>query len=154
MSDELTPELADYLVVLVHLVSRRGGACCVRLVEVSEFLGVSKPTASIMLGKLVRMGLVTKSRDGVGLSQRGLELASSIVRRHEVLERVLLRYGLDHDRACEIARKLEVILEERDVSTIEENLTEPGKTCDNPLCRLESALRARGAGTRASQGHG
>ncbi len=152
MGDELTPELADYLVVVTHLTAKRGGTCCVKLFEVSEFLGVAKPTASIMLGKLLRMGLITKSREGVGLSRRGLDVVNAIIRKHEILETALLRYGLNHERACEIARKLEVVLEEEDVSTIEESLGKPREACGSPLCRLESALRVRGVSTPPSRG--
>lgn len=152
MGDELTPELADYLIAVAHLVARRGGSCCARLVEVSELLGVARPTASLMLGKLYRMGLIIKSEEGVGLSRCGREVAEAIVRKHEVLEAALLRYGIDHDRACEIARKLESTLEEEDVSAIERSLEEPRKTCGNPLCRLESALKARGVGVPPPQG--
>lgn len=143
MDDSLTPELVDYLIAIVYLTVNRGNRCCAKLVEVSEVLGVAKPTASLMLGKLFRMGLIVKSKDGIGLSRHGFDVIDVIIRRHEVLENMLLQHGLDHGRACEISRKLEVILREEDILTIEKSLTNLRTRCDKPLCRFDSAMRAR-----------
>lgn len=143
MSDELSPELTDYLIAILYLNTKRGSKCCVRLVEVSELLGVAKPTVSLMIRKLVQQGLVMKKKDGVMLSQRGLERCETIVRKHKVIEEMLISYGLDHDRACDIARKLEVVLGEDDIDVIERNILAARSSCDKLLCRIDSALRAR-----------
>lgn len=143
MGDDLTPELVDYLITVVHLTIKHGSKCCAKVIEVSEALGVAKPTASLMLRKLFCMGLIVKTKDGVGITQRGLDIVNAIVKKHEVLENMLLLHGLDHDRACEIARRLEVILREEDIVIIEKSLTNLRTRCSNPLCRLDSAVRAR-----------
>ncbi|MEM1527884.1 MAG: hypothetical protein QXS62_04155 [Sulfolobales archaeon] len=68
MDESLALELVDYLIhnsLFDHKLSNR---CRAKLVEVSEVLGVAKPTASLMLRKPFRMGLIVKSKDGIGLS--------------------------------------------------------------------------------------
>lgn len=142
----LSPELADYLLAILYITTRRSGECCARLVEVSKLLGVAKPTASLMVGKLVRLGLVVKRREGVVLSRRGIEVCDAIVRRHSVIEGVLTRCGLSRERACEVARKLEVILDEGDIDALERGLASALSDHDSLACRIGSALRARRRG--------
>jgi Mn-dependent DtxR family transcriptional regulator len=76
MDVDLTPEMVDYLVSIYVLTYKRG-CRCVKPVEISKTLGASKATVSLMLKKLRFKGLVTKEKDGVGLSQRGVVLMYS-----------------------------------------------------------------------------
>ncbi|MEM2006428.1 MAG: iron dependent repressor, metal binding and dimerization domain protein [Sulfolobales archaeon] len=143
MTDNLTPELVDYLLAVVHLTAKRGGQCCIKLIEVSKILGVAKPTTSLMLKKLLRMGLITKSTQGIAISELGLEVSKTITKKHEVLENMLIQHGLDHDRACEVARVLELIVDDSDVTKISRTLKDSQSECDKLQCRLNSAVRSR-----------
>ncbi|MCS7098840.1 MAG: metal-dependent transcriptional regulator [Sulfolobales archaeon] len=139
----LTPELTDYLVTIAYLVGKYGSRCCIRLVDICRVLGVAKPTASLMVGKLVDMGLVERCERGVAVSELGLRVVEAVTRRHEVLENVFLQIGVDHEKACDIARKLEVALGVSDVEAIERRVPSYLSTCDKLECRFDSAIRAR-----------
>ncbi|MCX8184623.1 MAG: iron dependent repressor, metal binding and dimerization domain protein [Sulfolobales archaeon] len=143
MVDDMTPELADYLVAIVYLVARRSSRCCIKLVEVCRALGVAKSTASLMIGKLASMGLVEKNREGIAVSKLGLEVTEAVTRRHEVLENMFLQLGVDHEKACDIARKLEVVLGSRDLEVIREKISSSLSKCNKLECRFDSAIRAR-----------
>lgn len=143
MVNNITPELVDYLIALVYLTMKHEDGYYIKLLEVSEVLGVAKPTASLMLRKLLSMGLISKSKQGIAVSKLGLEVSMKIVKKHEILEDLLLQHGLDHDRACEIARKLELVLDEVEIVKIEKTLLKARSACDKLQCRLNSAIRAR-----------
>ncbi|MEM0351467.1 MAG: iron dependent repressor, metal binding and dimerization domain protein [Sulfolobales archaeon] len=143
MADNLTPELVDYLLAILYLTTKRGKRCCIKLIEVSKILGVAKPTTSLMLRKLLRMGLITKSSEGIAISELGLEVSKAITKKHEVLEDMLIQHGLDHDRACEVARVLELIVDDADITKIARTLKSSQSVCDKLQCRLDSAVRSR-----------
>ena len=138
----LTPEMVDYLVSIYVLTYKRG-CRCVKPIEISKTLGASKATVSLMLKKLRFKGLVTKEKDGVSLSQRGVTICTAILRRHAMIEKALMRFGIDHDRACEVARRIEVEVDESIVDLIEKETAELELPCDRAICRFESALKAR-----------
>jgi len=134
--------MADYLVLIYALTYRRG-CRCVKPTEISKTLGASKATVSLMLKKLRFRGLVIKERDGVSLSQRGVAVCVAILRRHATIEKALMMLGVDHDRACEVARKIEVVVDEGVVDAMEKEVIKFELPCDRATCRLESALKAR-----------
>ena len=142
MDVDLTPEMADYL-VLIYVLTYGKGHRYAKPTEISRTLGASKATVSLMLKKLRFRGLVVKERDGVSLSQRGVSVCVSILRRHATIEKALMMLGVDHDKACEVARKIEVVVDESVIDLVERETVEFGLPCDKATCRLESALKAR-----------
>jgi Mn-dependent DtxR family transcriptional regulator len=60
-----------------------------------------------------------------------------------MIEKALMRFGIDHDRACEVARRIEVEVDESIVDLIEKETAELELPCDRAICRFESALKAR-----------
>jgi len=142
MDVDLTPEMADYLVLIYALTYRRG-CKCVKPTEISKILGASKATVSLMLKKLRFRGLVVKERDGVSLSQKGVSVCATILRRHATIEKALIMLGVDHDKACEVARKIEVVVDEGVIDLVERGTMKFELPCDKATCRLESALKAR-----------
>ncbi len=142
MDVDLTPEMADYL-VLIYVLTYRRGCRCVKPTEISKTLGASKATVSLMLKKLRFRGLVIKERDGVSLSQRGVAVCVAILRRHATIEKALMMLGVDHDRACEVARRIEVVMDEGVIDVVEKEVIKLELPCDRAMCRLKSALKAR-----------
>jgi DtxR family manganese transport transcriptional regulator len=91
-------ELAeDYVEAIAGLIRDSGEA---RLVDVARCLGVSHVSASRIVAKLARQGLVTaKPYRSIFLTDRGSSLALQVTRRHELVVNFLLRLGVSEQAA-------------------------------------------------------
>jgi DtxR family Mn-dependent transcriptional regulator len=80
-----------------------------RSARLADWLGVSRPTVTVALRRMTRDGLVRMNgRKEVELTERGMQTAESIVRRHRIMERWLTDgLGLDWVTADEEAARLE-----------------------------------------------
>ena len=89
----------------IHVLSRRG---VVRSVDVSEYMGFSKPSVSRAIGLLKQGGYVLMARDGaLTLTESGLEVANKIYERHRVITALLTALGVDPEIAADDACKIE-----------------------------------------------
>ena len=80
----------------------------VRAIDISEYMGFSKPSVSRAIGLLRNGGYITVDADGhITLTDAGCEISSKIYRRHRVLTRLLMHIGVAEDVAAEEACKLE-----------------------------------------------
>ena len=80
----------------------------VRSIDVVNHLGFSKPTVSVAVHTLERNGFLTISREGhLILTNEGLEIATRIYERHQVLTSILISLGVPKEIAMEDACKLE-----------------------------------------------
>ncbi|HEX6548459.1 MAG TPA: metal-dependent transcriptional regulator [Candidatus Dormibacteraeota bacterium] len=108
----------------------------VRSARLADWLGVSRPTVTVGLRRMVRDGMVRlNARKEVELTPQGLESASAIVRRHRVVERWLTdELGLDWVRADEEAARLEHAVSDLVEERLYEALGRP-RTCPhgNPI---------------------
>ncbi len=85
----------DYLEQIFHLIAQKGYA---RSVDIASNLGVSQASVSAMLKRLGADGLVIYEKyRGVVLTPKGSDLAQYIIKRHEVLTRLLRHFGLDEE---------------------------------------------------------
>lgn len=85
----------DYLEQIFHLIELKGYA---RSVDIAANLGVSQASVSAMLKRLGADGLVVYEKyRGVILTSKGSDLAQYIIKRHEVLTRLLRHFGLDEE---------------------------------------------------------
>jgi Mn-dependent DtxR family transcriptional regulator len=85
----------DYLEQIFHLIELKGYA---RSVDIAANLGVSQASVSAMLKRLGADGLVIYEKyRGVILTPQGSDLAQYIIKRHEVLTRLLRHFGLDEE---------------------------------------------------------
>jgi len=103
----LSPRDVDYLMVVYHLAHSRGIA---RISDVAKYLGVAKPTASLMLKKLMKLGLLRRVDGGYALTEEGLSICTDMFIKHTIIETALSRLGLDPDEACQLAREIEVLM--------------------------------------------
>src|SRR5438552_1040335 len=94
----------------------------VRSARLADWLGVSRPTVTVALRRMVRDGMVRlNGRKEIELTPRGEREAAAIVRRHRVMERWLTDVlGLDWVAADEEAARLEHAVSE----VVEERLWE------------------------------
>ena len=80
----------------------------VRAIDISEYMGYSKPSVSRAVGLLKSGGFITVDKDGfIALTQDGLEVAQKILERHTLLTQFLVRLGVDPDTASEDACRME-----------------------------------------------
>ena len=80
----------------------------VRSIDVSEYLGYSKPSVSRAMG-ILRKGefLVVDKDGGIILTDAGREIAEKIYERHTILTKLLMMLGVSEETAAADACKLE-----------------------------------------------
>ena len=80
----------------------------VRSVDVSEYLGYSKPSVSRAVG-LLKNGeyIIVNEEGGLVLTDSGREIAEKIYQRHTLLSAPLMRMGVSEETAAADACKLE-----------------------------------------------
>ena len=94
-----------YLEAILVLHKKTGH---VRSIDVSEYLGYSKPSVSRAVGLLKNGGYLTVEDDGgLVLTDAGREIGEKIYERHTVLTDLLVKLGVSREIAAEDACKLE-----------------------------------------------
>ena len=102
-------ESGEMYLETVHVLSKKGGI--VRSVDVSEYMGYSKPSVSRAVGLLKKGGFVTSDKDGyLFLTEQGLEVAKKIYERHTLLCEFLTAIGVDEQTANDDACKIEHVI--------------------------------------------
>src|SRR2546429_4418048 len=102
----------DYLKAL-YLLGGDGRPVPTR--DLAQRLGISSPSVSEMVGRLVTQGLVGRDRyRGQELTKEGRKVALELVRHHRLLEMFLVRVlGYSWDEVHEEAERLEHVISER-----------------------------------------
>jgi DtxR family Mn-dependent transcriptional regulator len=110
--------LEDYLEMLLVLTRESGAS--VRITDLSERLGVSKPSASAAVKKLAEAGYASHERYGdVRLTPAGQKRAEEVASRHILLHRFLaVVLGVDEETAQADACRLEHDLSEETVQRL------------------------------------
>ena len=99
-------ESGEMYLEAIWVLSKRLGH--VRSVDVSEYLGYSKPSVSRAVGLLKNGGYVAVEDDGgLILTEAGKEIGKKIYERHNVLTALLVKLGVSQEIAAEDACKLE-----------------------------------------------
>ncbi len=114
----------DYLEAILALAQRQGGD--VRSVDVSRYLGVTRPSVSRAVKLLCEGGFVVMQPNGqLELTEAGRAIAVGIYERHRVLTDWLESIGvsaetaeedacrIEHDLSAETFAKLKEFLENR-----------------------------------------
>ena len=80
----------------------------VRSVDISEYMGYSKPSVSRAVSLLKNGGYIVMDKDNfITLTDAGLEIAEKIYERHTVLTAMLVRMGVSEETASEDACRME-----------------------------------------------
>ncbi|MBQ3192580.1 MAG: metal-dependent transcriptional regulator [Oscillospiraceae bacterium] len=94
-----------YLEAILVLTKKNG---FVRSIDVSEYLGYSKPSVSRAMGILRSGAYIQVDKDGsITLTQTGREIAEKIFERHTVLSKLLMKLGVSEETATADACKME-----------------------------------------------
>lgn len=83
----------DYLRAIYHLwEDKKDPQEGINSVSLSDYLGISKPTVSEMLRKLMKEELIHMSRYGkINLTKKGLSESKAITRKHRIIETFLTK---------------------------------------------------------------
>ncbi len=99
-------ESGEMYLETILVLSKKGKT--VRSVDVSEYMGFSKPSVSRAIGLLKSGGYVEMDRDGtLTLTESGRTIAEKIYERHTLLTGFLIRLGVDEKIAAQDACKME-----------------------------------------------
>ena len=99
-------ESGEMYLEAIHVLTKETGF--VRSIDVSEYLGYSKPSVSRAMGILRSGGYITVDKDGsITLTVSGQEIAEKIYARHTLLTKLLIHIGVSEKTAAEDACKLE-----------------------------------------------
>lgn len=100
----------NYLEAILVLTQKNGQ---VRSIDVAHYTGFSKPSISRAVGLLRDNGYVSIDQNGLlGLTESGMQIATSIYERHTVLTAFLTALGVDAETAAEDACRIEHVLSE------------------------------------------
>lgn len=81
---------------------------CVRSIDVSDYMGFSKPSVSRAIGILKQGGYVLVDADGyLSLTEIGAEVAHKIYERHNIITDFLISLGVSEETASGDACKIE-----------------------------------------------
>lgn len=111
----------------IYLIQQEEGLSHAPMGRVSAALGITPGTATTMIKALADAGLaVYEPRVGVGLSAGGEKLALHVLRRHRLVELLLVRVlGFDWSEVHEEAEQLEHAISERMLERIDAYLKHP-----------------------------
>lgn len=107
-----------YLEAILVLAKKSG---YVRSIDVSEYLGYSKPSVSRAMGILREGGYILMEKDGaITLTDSGKKLAETIYERHTVLSELLIRLGVDERTATDDACRIEHVISDESFHAIKQ----------------------------------
>ena len=111
-----------YLEAILVLSQKNG---FVRSIDVSEYLGYSKPSVSRAVGILKKGEYIVVDRDGsLTLTESGKAIAEKIFERHTVLSQLLILLGVSEETATADACKLEHAISDESFEAIKRHMAE------------------------------
>lgn len=108
-TSKISASSQDYLEAIYELAQK---CRLVRSIDIANRLGVSRASVNRAIGVLKEMGLVTQERySDIALTEKGLEEAAYVTRRHQVLKDFLLHVlGVSEEHAEKDACRMEHVI--------------------------------------------
>ena len=92
----------------------------VRSIDISEYMGYSKPSVSRAVGLLKKDALITVNEEGhILLTEQGRNVAEKILNRHQILTAMLIRIGVSHETASKDACRIEHVVSDETFNAIQ-----------------------------------
>lgn len=118
-------ESGEMYLETIHVLSKKNPA--VRSIDICEYMGFSKPSVSRAVSLLKSGGFITVSAEGyISLTQDGLDVASKIFERHNILTKFLVSLGVDEQTAADDACKIEHHISDISFKAIKEHIEKQG----------------------------
>lgn len=114
-------ESGEMYLETILILSRKNGA--VRSIDISEYMGYSKPSVSRAMGLLRSDGYINVDGGGyITLTESGAEIAEKIYERHTVLAEALKMLGVTEPAATADACKIEHDISDESFEAIKRHL--------------------------------
>ncbi len=99
-------ESAENYLEAVLIIRQEKGQ--VRAIDIVNYLGFSKPSVSIAMKQLETNGYISRDSDGhISLTEEGMEIATAVYERHDLLSKIFMEIGVSEDTAKDDACKIE-----------------------------------------------
>lgn len=116
-------ESGEMYLEAIHVLTQKNGE--VRSIDISEYLGYSKPSVSRAMSILRTGGYILMDRDGsITMTDAGREIAEKIYARHTLLTQLLIRIGVSEETAAEDACKMEHIISDESFEALKKYAAE------------------------------
>ena len=110
----------------ILLLSKKGGT--VRSIDISEYMGYSKPSVSRAMNILKDEGYIEADyRDGIVLTENGRKKAAEVYDRHTTLAKMFEALGVDEKTAADDACKIEHCISDKTFAAIKKHFAEYNK---------------------------
>lgn len=114
-------ESGEMYLETILILSKQTGM--VRSIDVSNYMGYSKPSVSRAIGLLKDAGYVLVETTGeLVLTESGREIAEKIYERHMVLSRILMEIGVSEKAAVEDACRIEHVISDETFDIIRKHV--------------------------------
>ena len=118
-------ESGEMYLEAILVLSKQNGF--VRSIDVSEYLGYSKPSVSRAMGILRNGEYITMDKDGaITLTDSGRIIAEKIFERHTVLTKLLVKLGVGVETAAADACKMEHAISDESFEAIKRHAAQWG----------------------------
>jgi Mn-dependent DtxR family transcriptional regulator len=105
----------------IYRLSKQSNA--VRSVDISEYMGYSKPSVSRAVNLLKNGGYIVMDQENfITLTDAGREIAEKIYTRHTVLTQMLVRLGVTPEVAAEDACRMEHTISDESFEAIRRHM--------------------------------
>ncbi len=119
-------ESGEMYLETIYVLSKKSSV--VRGIDVSEYMGFSKPSVSRAIGLLKKDGLAVTDEFGhIKLTEAGEEKARRIYERHTVLSRLLIDLGVSEQTAVDDACRIEHYISDETFDAIKRHMKSYGK---------------------------
>lgn len=116
-------ESGEMYLETILVLQRQTGS--VRSIDVSNYMGLSKPSVSRAVGLLRQGEYINVDADGfITLTENGLEVAEKIYERHTMLTDFLVSLGVSEETAAEDACKIEHDISEETFNAVKQFVAE------------------------------
>ena len=118
-------ESGEMYLETILVLSREKGQ--VRSVDISEYMGYSKPSVSRAVNLLKSGGYIRMDEENfITLTDSGLEIAEKIYNRHTVLTDLLVRLGVPEEIAAQDACRMEHAISDETFEAIKRHVKQFG----------------------------
>ncbi len=110
----------DYLEAILILREKHQQ---VRCVDVVNYLGYSKPSVTIAVGKLRATGfIIYDDNKYIHLTEQGEQLARTVYGKHNFLKTYLISIGVDEQTAEQDACRIEHVISDESIAKMKESV--------------------------------
>ncbi len=111
-------ESAENYLETIYVLNEQNGQ--VRSIDIARHMNFSKPTISIAMRQFREDGYITVDDNGlISLTDKGLEIANRVYKRHQLLTDALVSIGVSEETADADACKIEHDISEETLECIQ-----------------------------------